>query len=535
MTVCGTCSRSWSAHADQAFRSHNRKDNICGAAPGEPRKLMKYTIGIDVRVNDVSCLLVDERGAIAAQETQSCDNIVTELGWSEQDPADWWAATATAVRRVIGGKDPADIVAVGLSGQLSGLVALDKNNEVVRNAILLSDERSAAEYNSIVEQEGIDALTARRSRAFVPRFAQSKLMWLKENEPEQFSRIVRFVMPKDYIRYCLTGQIMTDAADAEKAGFFHTEDQQWDSQIIDNIGYDIVVLPPLAPTEAPSGTITERASIDTGLPVGLPVYGATEDAVTESIGMNLVDRGTLGVMLGTAGNVATLTEGVPSTAGGRLQSAVSFDGTKNMVYGIELSCVDSINWIRDAMFGDEDNPQEKCERAAERAAAGAHGVVFLPYLMGERSPHNDPDAKAVFYGLSVLTKAHDLVRAVMEGVAFGLYEIYELIVAHNHSAKCDRIALSGIGCTYAVLKQIVADVFGMQVLVYEGAEEGMAYGAALIAGTGEGMFQSLEAAEALHRVAQVYEPDEATHAHYGECMRVYKELYGDLRKTFGET
>lgn len=518
-----------------------QREEQCGRRPAGVRKAghaaasgMKYTIGIDVRLNDVSCLLVDEKGAIAASETQSYDDVMTELGWSEQDPGDWWAATATAIRRIMGSTNPQDVVAVGLSGQRSGLVALDKDNEVVRNAILMSDERSAAEYNSILEDEGPDALTQQRTRPFYPRFVQSKLLWLKENEPENFARIVRFVMPKDYIRYMLTGEIMTDAKDAERAGFFHTEDQQWDSEIIDNIGYDIVAFPPIAPTDAPSGTVTEKASIDTGLPVGLPVYGATEDSVAEYVGMNLIERGTLGIMLGTSGAVCTLTDGVPSVAGGRLEAAVSFDGTKNMVYGVELSCVDSINWVRDALFGDEENAHELCEHAAANAPVGAHGVVFLPYLMGERSPHIDPEAKAVFYGLSVLTKARDLVRAVMEGVVFGLHEIYELIVKHNRHAECEKIVLSGAGTTYDVLKRIVADAFNMGVLVYEGAAEGTAYGAALVAGTGEGLFQSMDAAEAIHRVAEVIEPDQANHELYEQCMRVYRDLYGDLHGTFGK-
>lgn len=485
-----------------------------------------------MRLNDVSCLLVDERGSIAASETQSYDDITTELGWAEQDPGDWWAATATAIRRVIRGIDAADVAAIGLSGQLSGLVALDKNNEVVRNAILVSDERGAAEYNAVVKQDGIDALTDRGSRTFYRRFAHSTLLWLKENEPEQFSRIVRFVMPKDYIRYKLTGEVMTDPTDAERAGFFHTEDQQWDSQIIENIGYDIVALPPLAPDNAPSGTLTEDASIDTGLPKGLPVYGATEDSVSEFVAMNLIDRGTLGIMLGHAGTAGTLTESIPSIAGGRLQSAVSFDGTKNMVYGTELSCVDSINWVQDALYGDEKDPRAMAEHAAAGAPAGAHGVVFLPYLMGERSPHIDPSAKAVFYGLSVLTKGRDLVRSVMEGVVFGLCEIYDLILKHNHDAKCDTIVLAGIGCQYDVLKQIVADVFGMQVRLYEGAAEGTAYGAALVAGTGEGLFHSMATAEAIHRVEQVLEPKEKNHAYYEQCRKVYRDLYDDLRKTF---
>lgn len=496
---------------------------------------MKYTIGIDVRLHDVSCLLVDERGAIAASETQSYDDIITELGWAEQDPADWWAATATAIRRVLRGIDPGDVAAIGLSGQMSGLVALDKNNEVVRNAILVSDERGAAEYNAIVERDGVDALAEAGSRTFYPRFAQSTLMWLKENEPEQFKRIVRFVMPKDFIRYRLTGEVMTDQLDAERAGFFHTEDQQWDSQIIENIGYDIVALPPLAPDNAPSGTLTEQASIDTGLPAGLPVYGATEDSVSEFVAMNLIDRGTLGIMLGHAGMAGTMTEGIPSTAGGSLQSAVSFSGTKNMVYGTELSCVDSINWVRDALYGGEENARAMTEHAAASAPPGAHGVVFLPYLMGERSPHIDPSAKAVFYGLSVLTKGRDLVRAVMEGIVFGLYEIYALITKHNHDVKCDRIVLAGIGTTYDVLKHIVADVFGMQVRLYEGAAEGTAYGAALVAGTGEGLFQSMEAAEAIHRVAEVVEPNAKNHEYYQQCMKVYRDLYRDLRKTFEQT
>lgn len=508
------------------------------SAGRRPRKrraahtLMKYVVGIDVKLNDVSALLVAEDGTIAASSTQTYDDIVTELGWSEQDPGDWWKATAASIRSVLALVNPNDVAAIGLAGQVHGLVGLDANNEVVRNAILLGDERSAAEYNTILTEGGVEAVAESDDRPFYTHFVQTKLLWLKENEPESFARIAKFVMPKDFIRYKLTGIVSANAADAERTGFFHTEDQEWDSQIVSNIGFDIVAFPPIAPSDAPCGTVTEQAWVETGLPVGLPVYGAAEDAVLESAGMSLVKKGSIGIVLDTSGIVATQTENIPSVSGGRLQSAVSFDGTKNMVYGTELSCIDSIRWVRHALFDEADDPMAACEMAASHAPAGAHGVVFLPYLMGERSPHIDPSAKAVFYGLSVLTKSRDLARAVMEGVVYGLHDIYDLICSANREVKCDEIVLSGIGCRYETLKHIVADVFGLRVKLYTGAAEGVAYGAALVAGTGENMFSSMEAAEAIHPVAEVIEPNKDNTAHYKECLRVYKELYADLRRTF---
>lgn len=497
--------------------------------------MMKYLVGIDVRTQGVDCIVIDEKGAIAGGASESYEGTVRpHQGWMEQHPTNWWEATCVALRKALEGIAPPDVIAVGLSGEAHALVALDENNEVIRNAILISDDRSAAEYNVIMEQDGIDAITDEEQPRFFPKFVESKLKWLQKYEPENYERIRRFILPKDFIRYRLTGRVQPLDADAEKAGFFRTEDQQWNSEIVSNIGFDIVAMPAVDPADEPAGEITAEAAASTGLPSGIPVYAASDSTILENVSVTLVQDDVLGIMLGSSGIAAVQTKDIPNIGGGRLERAVSLDGSVNVVYGVELSCGDSVRWAQAALFGDEDDPARALEKYAERAPIGSHGVIFLPYLMGERSPHIDPNAKAVFYGLSVMARIRDLARAVLEGVVFGLKEIYELIQRENHEVNAREIVLSGGGCRYDLLKHIIADVFGMPVKIYEGAALGTAYGAALTAGIGEGCFASMEAAETLHRVAEVIEPVKSHTMRYEQSMRTYEQLYKRLRKTFDE-
>lgn len=455
-------------------------------------------------------------------------------GWLEQDPSDWWTATASSLHSLVRELDPEQIKAVGLSGEMHGLVALDKNNNVIRNAILWNDERSAAEYNDIIDGAGLDSIFD-ADRSIIPHYVESKLYWIKQNEPENYERIAKFVMPKDYIRYMLTGVVAEDTWDASNSMFFNTEDQEWDNEIVSKVGFDIIVFPPVADSNSPCGTVTEGASLDTGLSFNIPVYGAGVDTVMENASMSLVHEDAVALVLGPSAVVSAVSKDIPNVGGGRLRTLSIHGGDSYMVYGRQLSCGDSFEWAQKALYGLETDPAAAFLETAAKAPIGSDGVIFLPYLMGERTPHIDPNAKAVFYGLSMMTKQADLARSVMEGVVFGLYEIYQLIRKENHKVDPKEVIVSGSASGSDLLKQIIADVFNLPVKVYQGALEGGAYGAALTAGVGEKLFTSFAEAEKLHHITEVYQPNGGNHTLYMHNLELFEKLYKDLRKMFEET
>ncbi len=496
---------------------------------------MKYLMGIDVGTSGVKCLIIDEKGAVIRSVTKNYPLHTPRPAWSEQDPHDWWNGTVQALQELLDGFDAGKIEAIGLSGQMHGLVALDKDNNVIRNAILWNDQRTGEECDEIIKGAGgIDGLVDYTNNNMLTGFTGGKLLWLKKHEPENYARIAKFVMPKDYIRFKLTGVLATDASDASGTGFFNVEKRDWAFDLVDKIGFDIVVFPEVFESDMPSGAVTEEASKETGLPVDLVVYGGGGDAVIQNTGMGIVKEGTLGVVLGTSGVVGTAMNSFGHNAGGKLQFFCNNVDGKYMVFGCQLSSAGSMEWFKNTFYEDVENPFEKINKGAEASPAGSNGVVFLPYLTGERCPHPDPNARGVFYGLSLLTNLGDMARAVMEGVTFGLKEIYDLILKTNHKLKINEIVLSGGGANSALWRQIVADIFNLPVKILDGAAEGGAYGAALVAGVGEKIYANLEDAEKVHTVAKVIGPIPENAEKYADVARLYAELYEDLKLTYKE-
>lgn len=494
---------------------------------------MKYLMGIDVGTSGVKCLVADEAGKVLKSVTKTYPLHTPKPAWSEQDPADWWRGTKDAIREVLSGVDKEKIVAVGLSGQMHGLVALDKDHRVVRNAILWNDQRTDEECRDIIEAAGgLDALVAYTNNTMVTGFTGSKLLWVRKNEPDNYARIAKFVMPKDYIRYCLTGELVTDASEASGTGLFDVQRREWSKELIEKIGLDEAIFPKVVESDERTGRVTEKAFEETGLPEGLPVYGGGGDAVIQNTGMGIVKEGTLGVVMGTSGVVATAMDSFGENKGGRLQFFCNNADGKYMAFGCQLSCAGSMEWYKNTFYSESTQPFVEINEGAEASSVGANGVIFLPYLTGERCPYPDPDARGVFYGLSLLTNKGDMARAVMEGVTFGLYQMYELILKTNESLKIKEVILSGGGANSKLWKQIVADIFNLPVKILAGAAEGGAYGGALVAGVGEGIYESLEDAEKVHSVKEVVEPIAGNHTKYQKVKKIYDKLYYDLKDTF---
>ena len=361
---------------------------------------------------------------------------------------------------------------------------------------------------------------------------ESKLLWIRDHEPEAYKRIAKFVMPVDYVRYLLTDNLTADPESADQSAYFSTEDKEWDSEIISKVGFDIVVFPPVADSNAPSGLVTPEAAKATGLPVGIPVYSAGPETVMRNACLGTLNADSVAVVLGPSGFVAAPMKDIPRVGSDQLQVMSIEDGDSYVVYGRQLATGDALRWAEEVLFGREDNPELALYAAAEEADPGSGGVLFLPYLMGEMAPHANSQATGVFYGVNMLTAQPQLARSVMEGVVFGLREIYDSIVHENRHLDPKEVVLSGSASASALLKQIVADVFDLPVKIYQGALEGGAYGAALAAGVGEGMFASFADAEQRHHIAEILEPDAQTAALYAENVHRHAELVHDLRGAF---
>ncbi len=494
---------------------------------------MKYLLGIDVGTSGVKCLVIEESGKVVKSVTKGYPLHTPKPAWSEQDPADWWKGTQDALKELLADVDKENIVAIGFSGQMHGLVALDKDLKVIRNAILWNDQRTDAQCHEIISiAGGMEGLVSYTNNNMLTGYTGGKILWLKENEPQNYAKLYKFVMPKDYIRFCLTGEIATDVSEASGTGFFDVKNREWSKDLINKVGFDISIFPKTMESDEVAGKITKEAAMLTGLKEGLPVYAGGGDAVIQNTGMGIVKEGTLGIVMGTSGVVATAMDKFGVNEGGKLQFFCNNASGKYMAFGCQLSCAGSMEWFKNTFFANVQNPFEEINKGAQKSGIGAKGVVFLPYLTGERCPYPNPDARGVFYGLSLVNDLGDMARAVMEGVAFGLRQMYELILKTNESLKIKEIILSGGGANSALWKQIMADVFNLPVKILDGAGEGGAYGGALVAGVGIGIFDSLEQAHKVHKVKEVIEPVAKNHQEYNKVMKIYEKLYFDLLDTF---
>lgn len=493
---------------------------------------MKYLVGIDPGTSGVKCLVMDEAGKVVKSVTKEYPLYTPKPAWSEQDPADWWNGTKSALQEMLKDVDKTKIAAVGFSGQMHGLVALDENNKVIRRAILWNDQRTGAECEEIVNiAGGIDGLVSYTNNNMLTGYTGGKLLWLKKNEPENFAKMKRFVMPKDYVRLLLTGVAATDVSEASGVGLFDVKNRKWATGLIEKLGFPMDIFPKVYESDEITGYITKEAEAQTGLPAGIPVYGGGGDAVIQNAGMGIVREGTLGVVMGTSGVVATAMKSFGVNPEGKLQFFCNNAAGKWMAIGCQLSCAGSMEWFKNTFYAESNAPFVEINKGAEASGIGAGGVVFLPYLTGERCPYPDPDARGVFYGMSLLTKKGDLARAVMEGVAYGLRQIYDLIGEANPNLKFTEVILSGGGAKSELWKQIIADIINLPVKILAGAAEGGAYGGAIVAGVGEGIWKSLEDVD-VYEVKEVINPIPENAEKYKKWMAVYDKLYYDLKDTF---
>ncbi|MCC6908378.1 MAG: xylulokinase [Phycisphaerales bacterium] len=497
-------------------------------------------LGIDIGTTGAKVLLVDARDANAiAHRTVEYPLHMPRPNWCEQDPHDWWRATATAVRQVMESErlDPARIAGIGLSGQMHGLVALDAAGEVIRPAILWNDQRTAAECDIITQRLGEQRLIQLTGNIALTGFTAPKIIWMQRHEPEAHGRIASIMLPKDYIRYRMSGERFTDVADASGTLLLDVAHRAWSSEMLDALQVPRAWLPTVTESDVASTRLGAEAARELGLLAGTPIAAGGGDQAAQAVGSGIVEEGMVCVTIGTSGVVFAPTAAYRPEPRGRLHAFCHAVPGMWHLMGVMLSAGGSLRWFRD-LLGDEFNehscylgkdPYDLLTEEASHIAPGADGLIFLPYLTGERTPHNDPNARGVFCGLSLHHRRPHLARAVLEGITFGLRDSLDLLVQSGVQPR--EIRVSGGGARSAMWRQMIADVFDAPVTACE-SPHGAAMGAALLAGVAAGCFESVPAASSLLRLhAQCTAPGPAAAA-YAPILERYRGLYPALAGRF---
>ncbi len=503
---------------------------------------MPYLIGIDVGTSGTKALLINERGEKVASATAEYPLYTPRPNWAEQEPADWWEATVATVREVLGksGVAAADIGGVGLSGQMHGSVFLDAAHEVIRPALLWCDQRTAEQCAWITERVGKEDLVAETCNPVLTGFTAPKIIWLRQNEPQNYDRLTKVLLPKDFVRLKLTGEFATEVSDASGTSLLNVRERRWSRKVLERIELAEGMLATVYESQEVSGRITAQAAALTGLAAGTPVVGGGGDQAAGAVGNGIVEQGIISSTTGTSGVVFAHLDEPLMDEQLRTHTFCHAVPGKWHVMGVVLSAGGSLRWLRDAVCSEERavaamtgrDPYEYITAAAAQAPAGAEGLVFLPYLTGERTPYPNPNAKGVFFGLHLRHDKRHLARAVMEGVAFGLRDSFETIEAMG--CHITQVRASGGGARSELWRQVQADVTGRPHCTIN-VDEGPAFGVALLAGVGAGVWASVpEACRATIRVVDELAPCPERQAFYDREYALYRKLYRQLEGSFDE-
>ncbi|MGY2289239.1 xylulokinase [Pseudomonas sp. SDO528_S397] len=492
---------------------------------------MQALIGIDIGTSGCKALLLDVSGAVIAADTATYPLSQPRPGWTEQDPQLWIDGARQAIAGVLAKAPGVQLLGVGLSGQMHGLVPLDAAHQVLRPAILWNDQRNAAECEWITHTAGgLEGLLAATDNRMLVGYTGGKIVWMQRHEPELFARLATVLNPKDYLRLRLTGEVASEVSDASGTGLFNVRSRRWATGLIEQLGIDPGVLPPVFESQVISGRVSAAGAQLFGLPVGTPVAGGGGDSVIQTLGSGVIAPGELQTTIGTAGILAAALDTPQDNPDGRLQIFCNVAADKWHCMGVSLNAGGSMSWFRDTFCPGV--PFEQIASEAAQSPAGARGLVFLPYLNGERCPHPDPALRAAFIGLTGRHNRGDLARAVMEGSVHALADMHALMQPLGIDGRV--IKASGGGARSVLWRQIQADMFGCDVVTTEGAAEGAAFGAALVAGLAVNVWPDPARAAARCRALTRQAPEGATAPVYARAHRLYRHLLPTLRDTFVE-
>lgn len=494
-----------------------------------------WLLGIDIGTSACKAIAVDRQGNVTAKALVGYPLVSLQPGWAEQEPAHWWDAARRAVEQVLAAlPDRRAIEGIGLSGQMHGLTPLDENGDVLRPAILWCDQRAAPHCDEITARAGgLDGLLQLVQNRMLPGFTAGKLLWMREHEPALFARMRRMLNPKDYLRYRLTGEYVTDVSDASGTGLFDVRSRAWSAPLLTMLDLPRSLLPDVVESSEPTGTLRPDLAQRWGLPARTPVFGGGGDSVIQTTSMGVIDRGMLGVTLGTAGIVAAGGRECPVPDGSLQVSCGNAPGCWH-VMGVTLSAGGAFEWLRGAMasFGGERAMPGYAEliELARSAEAGAAGLLFLPYLLGERCPHVSANGRGAWIGLTTLHTGAHLVRSTIEGVLLNLRSIASLCETAGLGGQ--QLRASGGATSEPFWRQMLADVLQCEVSTVTGAAEGGAYGAVLAAGVGSGRWSSLDEAVGSLQVVDRHQPDQSLGPLYDARFATFRGLYDTLRPTF---
>lgn len=503
---------------------------------------MNYLIGIDIGTSSTKTVLFDENYNVVSSASQEYPLYQPQNGWAEQKPEDWYNAVMDTLKRVIkeSGVPSESILGIGLSGQMHGLVMLDENNEVIRPAIIWCDQRTAKECEEITERVGAKRLIEITANPALTGFTASKILWVRNNEPENYARCRHILLPKDYIRFMLTGEFATEVSDASGMQLLDIPNRCWSDEVLEKLEIDKSMLGKVYESPEVTGHITQKVAEETGLSVKTIVVGGAGDNAAAAVGTGIVRDGRAFTTIGTSGVVYAHSSRITIDPKGRVHTfCCAVPGCWHMM-GVTQGAGLSLKWFRDNFCQDYIDeakrqgvdPYYLMDKDAESVPIGSNKLVFLPYLMGERTPHMDPDCRGVFFGLSAIHTKKDMIRAVMEGVSYSLKNCSD-ILKEMGIAVGEMMACGG-GGTSKLWRQMLADLYGCEVKTVS-SKEGPALGAAILAGVGAGLFDSVEqACDRVIKVDKVCGPIDENSRKYEKFYEIYNSLYGDLKVEFAK-
>ena len=501
---------------------------------------MKYVLGIDLGTSGTKTVLFDQQGHAQASATVEYPMYQPQNGWAEQDPADWHNAAVATIRTVLekSGVDKADVVALGISGQMHGLVMLDDKGQVLRRSIIWCDQRTQKECDEIHERVGRDRLIAITANPALTGFTLSKLLWVRNHEPELYARCAHILLPKDYVRYTLTGDFATEVSDASGMQMLDVPNRCWSEELLRTLDIDPAMLAKVYESPEVTGHISDEAARLTGLSPDTLVVGGAGDNAAAAVGTGVVEDGKAFTTIGTSGVVFAHTDQLAIDPKGRVHTFCCAVPGAWHVMGVTQGAGLSLKWFRDNFCASEKDaavqmgvdPYDLLNKEAAQSPIGSNKLLYAPYLMGERTPHLDADCRGMFFGLSAMHTRRDLLRAVMEGVTFSLADC--LGVLSEMGVQPAEMLACGGGGRSPLWRQMLADVFGCPVATTVNTE-GPALGVAILAGVGAGLYPSVqEACRAMIHLNPAQQPIAENVPAYARVYDVYKKLYPANRDVF---